>query len=318
MLTNGRPVDWNTTPSVPSGKPATERFAYGLVVPMPTRLFNASIERVSPSIFQALTAEEREVDADVLKFKKLLPMNIDPDPACNVPATCKFDAIVDVPVVVPTCRSPWERMTEPVAETERKEFPSALCTSKMLAVDPPPPRKMAAVAEVEVASTERTAGEKGVDCPIDTWSAAAKSRTVAPSSIQPDTAPPAAAEAAQELSIKRKQPLVKRIPLLNEEVPAPLVEIAPPSCRSPEVWMLPSVVVAMPTPSPPDIYVSPPMFSLARSPKVEVPMPMAPDPAGVDDKVLKESRANVPVAVVEVAKVKEVEALFNMVEVDWV
>ena len=80
--------------------------------------------------------------------------------------------------------------------------------------------------------------------------------------------------------------------------------------------MLPSVVVAMPTPSPPDIYVSPPMFSLARSPKVEVPMPMAPDPAGVDDKVLKESRANVPVAVVEVAKVKEVEALFNMVEGD--
>src|SRR3989338_3665356 len=45
-------------------------------------------------------------------------------------------------------------------------------------------------------------------------------------------------------------------------------------------------------------------------------MPMAPDPAGVDDKVLKERSANVPVAVVEVAKVKEVEALLRMVEVD--
>ena len=80
--------------------------------------------------------------------------------------------------------------------------------------------------------------------------------------------------------------------------------------------MFPSVVVALPTPSPPDIYVSPPMLSLARSPKVEVPMPMAPAPAGVEARVLNARSANVPVAVVEVAKVKEVEALFNMVEVD--
>jgi len=80
--------------------------------------------------------------------------------------------------------------------------------------------------------------------------------------------------------------------------------------------MFPSVVVALPTPNPPDIYVSPPMFSLARSPKVEVPIPTDPDPRGVWDIVLNESNANVPVAVVEVAKVKEVEALFNMVEVD--
>lgn len=80
--------------------------------------------------------------------------------------------------------------------------------------------------------------------------------------------------------------------------------------------MLPSVVVARPTPRPPLIYVSPSMFNLARSPKVEVPMPTAPAPDGVWDIVLKASRANVPVAVEEVAKVKEVEALFNMVEVD--
>ena len=82
--------------------------------------------------------------------------------------------------------------------------------------------------------------------------------------------------------------------------------------------MFPSVVVATPMPSPPEMYVSPPMFSLARSPKVEVPMPMAPDPAGVEARVLNERSANVPVAVVEVAKVKEVEALFKMVEVDCV
>src|SRR3989338_8018534 len=119
-------------------------------------------------------------------------------------------------------------MAEPVAETERKELPSALCTSKMFRDVPPPERKMAAVALVEVARTLNPAGEKGVACPIDTWSPADNSRTVAPSSIQPDTAPPAAAEAAQELSIKRKQPLVKRMPLLKEEVPTPLVEIAPP------------------------------------------------------------------------------------------
>ena len=81
--------------------------------------------------------------------------------------------------------------------------------------------------------------------------------------------------------------------------------------------MFPSVVVALPTPSPPDIYVSPPTLSLARSPKVEVPIPTAPDPDGVEDKVLNERNANVPVAVVEVAKEKEVEALFKMVEVDW-
>src|SRR3990167_7746091 len=177
MLTNGRPVDWNTTPSVPSGKPATESFAYGLVVPMPTRLFNASIERVSPSIFQALTALGSVVEADVLKFKKLFPINMEPDPACSVPATCKFDAIVDVPVVVPTCRSPCERMAEPVADTERNEFPSALCTSKMFTDVPPPERKMAAVAEVEVARTLNPAGEKGVDCPMETWSPAVRRRT---------------------------------------------------------------------------------------------------------------------------------------------
>src|SRR3990167_7207784 len=231
---------------------------------------------------------------------------------------CRLAWMVDVPVVVAICKSPWERMAEPVADTERKEFPSALCTSKMLADVPPPERKIAAVAEVDVAKTLSPAGEKGVDCPMETWSPAVRRRTAVPSSIQPDTAPPAAAEAAQELSIKRKQPLVKRIPLLNEEVPTPLLEIAPPSCKSPEVWMLPSVVVALPTPSPPDIYVSPSMFNLARSPKVEVPMPMAPDPAGVEARVLNERSANVPVAVVEVAKVKEVEALFKMVEVDCV
>ena len=80
--------------------------------------------------------------------------------------------------------------------------------------------------------------------------------------------------------------------------------------------MFPSVVVATPMPSPPEMYVSPPMFNLARSPKVEVPMPTAPEPRGVWDWVLKERSANVPVAVVEVAKVKEVEALFKIVEVD--
>ncbi|KKU04101.1 MAG: hypothetical protein UX07_C0046G0002 [Parcubacteria group bacterium GW2011_GWA2_45_30] len=57
--------------------------------------------------------------------------------------------------------------------------------------------------------------------------------------------------------------------------------------------MFPSVVVATPMPSPPEMYVSPPMFSLARSPKVEVPMPMAPDPAGVEARVLNERSANV-------------------------
>lgn len=116
-----------------------------------------------------------------------------------------------------------------MADTARKELPSFLCTSKMLTLDPPPDLKMAALAEVEVASTESPAGDNGVDCPMDTWSPAAKRRTTVPSSVQPDTAPPDAAEAAQEPSIKRKQPLVKRIPLLKEEVPAPLVEIAPPN-----------------------------------------------------------------------------------------
>jgi len=214
--------------------PWIERVVAGVLVPIPNRELTASKDAILP-MFQAFTALGSVVEADVLKFKKLLPINIDPDPACSVPATCKFDAIVDVPVVVPTCKSPCERMAEPVADTERNEFPSALCTSKMFTDVPPPERKMAAVAEVEVARTLNPAGEKGVDCPIDTWSPAVRRRTAVPSSIQPDTAPPAAAEAAQELSIKRKQPLVKRMPLLKEEVPTPLVEIAPPSCKSPEV-----------------------------------------------------------------------------------
>ena len=214
--------------------PWIERVVAGVLVPIPNLELTASKDAIFP-MFQALTALGSVVEADVLKFKKLLPMNMDPDPACNVPATCRLAWIVDVPVVVPTCRRPWERMADPVAETERKELPSALCTSKMFTDVPPPERKMAAVALVEVARTLNPAGEKGVACPIDTWSPAVRRRTAVPSSIQPDTAPPAAAEAAQELSIKRKQPLVKRIPLLNEEVPAPLVEIAPPSCKSPEV-----------------------------------------------------------------------------------
>ena len=55
---------------------------------------------------------------------------------------------------------------------------------------------------------------------------------------------------------------------------------------------------------------------MARSPKVEVPMPTAPAPLGVDERVLKDRKTNVEVAVDEVAKVREVEALFRMVEVD--
>src|SRR3989338_4775473 len=106
-----------------------------------------------------------------------------------------------------------------------------------------------------------------------------------------------------------KHPSFKLMPLAKEED-------APKDTIEPESSKFPSVVVARPTPSPPDIYVSPPTFSLARSPKVEVAMPTAPEPNGVWDIVLNERSANVPVAVVEVAKVKEVEALFKMVEVD--
>ena len=74
------------------------------------------------------------------------------------------------------------------------------------------------------------------------------------------------------------------------------------------------MVVAIPTPSPPAIYISPPMFNLARSPKVEVPIPIEPAPPGVVPMVLKERREKEDVAVVEVAKVNEVEALFAIEE----
>src|SRR3989338_5377312 len=213
--------------------PWIERVVAGVLVPIPNLELTASKDAILP-MFQAFTALGSEVEADVLKFKKLFPINIEPDPACNVPATCRFAAIVDVPVVVPTCKSPCGRMAEPVAETERNEFPSALCTSKMLADVPPPERKMAAVALVEVARTLNPAGEKGVDCPMETWSPAVRRRTAVPSSIQPDITPPAAAEAAQELSIKRKQPLVKARPLLNVEVAPEERLIEPPVIVNPD------------------------------------------------------------------------------------
>ena len=45
-------------------------------------------------------------------------------------------------------------------------------------------------------------------------------------------------------------------------------------------------------------------------------MPTAPDPKGVFSSVERERMANVLVAEVEVAKVREVEALFRIVLVD--
>src|SRR3989344_2111892 len=82
--------------------------------------------------------------------------------------------------------------------------------------------------------------------------------------------------------------------------------------------MLLSVVVPIPTPRPPAIYTSPPTLSLAPVwVKVEVPIPTAPAPRGVFSSVESERIAKVPVAVDEVAKVREVEALFTIVEVDW-
>ena len=49
---------------------------------------------------------------------------------------------------------------------------------------------------------------------------------------------------------------------------------------------------------------------------MEVPIPTEPAPRGVDDRVLNDKKAKVPVAVEEVAKVSEVEALFRIVVVD--
>ena len=67
-----------------------------------------------------------------------------------------------------------------MADTLKKFCPSALCTANMSAVEPPPDLKIAAVAEVEVARTESPAGEKGVFCPIETWSPAVFSLTTTP------------------------------------------------------------------------------------------------------------------------------------------
>ncbi len=60
--------------------------------------------------------------------------------------------------------------------------------------------------------------------------------------------------------LKAKQPVERLMPLANVEVPAP------PTLRMPEVWMLPEVVVAIPTPKPPVMYKEPPIFNLARLP----------------------------------------------------
>ncbi len=60
------------------------------------------------------------------------------------------------------------------------------------------------------------------------------------------TAPPDPADPAQRPEDRRKHPLARAIPFVNDEVPDPCIE------RMPEVSMLPVVVVLLPTPRPVD------------------------------------------------------------------
>src|SRR3989338_7873461 len=105
-----------------------------------------------------------------------------------------------------------------------------------------------------------------------------------------------------------KHPSFKLMPLANEDD-------APKDTIEPESSKFPSVVVARPTPSPPDIYVSLSTFSLARSPKVEVAMPTAPDDPEVVEAVEIMNMEKVEVAVEEVAIIKALARLLGRVVV---
>ena len=61
-----------------------------------------------------------------------------------------------------------------------------------------------------------------------------------PSEFETDETP-----AVRQVPFMAKHPVVALMPLANVEVPVP------PTFTMPLVWMLPSVVVAMPTPNPP-------------------------------------------------------------------
>ena len=61
-----------------------------------------------------------------------------------------------------------------------------------------------------------------------------------PSEFETDETP-----AVRQVPLIAKHPVVALMPLANVEVPVP------PTFTMPLVWMLPSVVVAMPTPNPP-------------------------------------------------------------------
>ena len=63
------------------------------------------------------------------------------------------------------------------------------------------------------------------------------------------TAPPDPADPAQRPLGIKKQPFVRVMPLANVEVPAPW------TLMMPVVSMTPDVVVALPTPRPPVVYV---------------------------------------------------------------
>lgn len=102
----------------------------------------------------------------------------------------------------------------------------------------------------------------------------------------------------RQVPLMAKHPVLALIPLAKVDVPVP------PTLIIPDVWMLPSVVVAMPTPRPPVKYTSPPTFNLARLPYVVVAIPTAPDPPVVVEAVEILKMAKVPVAVDEVAMPK--------------
>lgn len=78
--------------------PCREKRLEGVEVPMPTLEFEVSSESKEFPIFQALTADAKEVEAETLKFKKLEPKKMEPEPVCKVPRTLKLFSMVEVPV----------------------------------------------------------------------------------------------------------------------------------------------------------------------------------------------------------------------------
>ena len=69
----------------------------GVEVPMPTLEFEVSSESKEFPMFQAFKAVGREVEAEVLKLKKLEPRKMLPEPVCRVPLIIKLFSKVEVP-----------------------------------------------------------------------------------------------------------------------------------------------------------------------------------------------------------------------------